>query len=63
MTLLDGKVAIVTGSGSGVGRGVCIALARAGARVVVSSRTVAKCEHRGARSIPPAEWPLQRNAT
>ena len=25
MTLLDGKVAIVTGSGSGVGRGVCIA--------------------------------------
>ena len=44
MTLLDGKVAIVTGSGSGVGRGVCIALARAGARVVVSSRTVAKCD-------------------
>ena len=42
--LLDGKVAIVTGSGSGVGRGVCIALARAGARVAVSSRTVAKCD-------------------
>ena len=44
MNLLDGKVAIVTGAGSGVGRGVAIALARAGAQVVASSRTVAKCE-------------------
>ena len=42
MSLLDGKIAIVTGAGSGVGRGVSIALARAGARVVASSRTVAK---------------------
>ena len=42
--LLDGKVAIVTGAGSGVGRGVAIALARAGARVVASSRTVSKCD-------------------
>jgi NAD(P)-dependent dehydrogenase (short-subunit alcohol dehydrogenase family) len=41
---LEGKVAVVTGAGSGVGRGVAIALARAGARVVVSSRTVSKCE-------------------
>jgi 2-hydroxycyclohexanecarboxyl-CoA dehydrogenase len=41
--LLDGKIAIVTGAGSGVGRGVSIALARNGARVVVSSRTVSKC--------------------
>jgi NAD(P)-dependent dehydrogenase (short-subunit alcohol dehydrogenase family) len=44
MKQLDGKVAIVTGAGSGVGRGVAIALARAGAQVVVSSRTVSKCE-------------------
>jgi NAD(P)-dependent dehydrogenase (short-subunit alcohol dehydrogenase family) len=43
VSLLSDKVAIVTGSGSGVGRGVCIALARAGARVAVSSRTVSKC--------------------
>ena len=44
MTLLAGKVAIVTGAGSGVGRGVAIALARNGAQVVASSRTVSKCE-------------------
>jgi len=44
MSVLDGKVAIVTGAGSGVGRGIAIALARNGASVVASSRTVAKCE-------------------
>jgi NAD(P)-dependent dehydrogenase (short-subunit alcohol dehydrogenase family) len=42
--VLDGKVAIVTGAGHGVGRGIAIALGRAGARVVVSSRTGSKCE-------------------
>ena len=36
MGLLDGKVAIVTGAGHGVGRGHALALAAAGARVVVN---------------------------
>ena len=44
MKLLEGKVAIVTGAGSGVGRGVAIVLAGAGARTVASSRTVSKVE-------------------
>jgi NAD(P)-dependent dehydrogenase (short-subunit alcohol dehydrogenase family) len=36
MGILDGKVAIVTGSGNGVGRGEAIALAHHGAKVVVN---------------------------
>lgn len=37
--LLDGKVAIVTGSGTGMGRAFAIGLAKAGAKVVVNART------------------------
>ncbi|MFO1402788.1 MAG: SDR family NAD(P)-dependent oxidoreductase [Steroidobacteraceae bacterium] len=34
--LLAGKVAVVTGAGRGVGRGIALELARAGAAVVVN---------------------------
>jgi 3-oxoacyl-[acyl-carrier protein] reductase len=36
MGSLDGKVAVVTGSGRGIGRAIAVKLARAGARVVIN---------------------------
>lgn len=41
---LSGQVAIVTGSSRGIGKATAQALAGAGARVVVSSRTAEACE-------------------
>ena len=59
MLRLDGKVAIVTGAGQGVGRGIALALATEGARVVAAGRTLDKVERvakeiaeRGGTALP-----------
>jgi 7-alpha-hydroxysteroid dehydrogenase len=36
---LDGQVAIITGAGRGVGRGIALTLAEAGATIVCSARS------------------------
>jgi gluconate 5-dehydrogenase len=45
---LTGKICIVTGAGSGIGRGIAEGLARHGATVVVAGRTRAKLEETAA---------------
>lgn len=59
MGLLDGKRALVTGAGQGVGRGIALALAREGCAVAVAGRTLSKLEDtcreikgRGGHAIP-----------
>jgi NAD(P)-dependent dehydrogenase (short-subunit alcohol dehydrogenase family) len=46
--LVEGKVAIVTGSGRGIGKATALALAEAGAEVVVLSRTAVDVEETAA---------------
>ncbi|MCP4595995.1 SDR family NAD(P)-dependent oxidoreductase [Neptuniibacter sp.] len=59
MSKLDRKIAIVTGAGQGIGKGIALALAKEGADVVVAGRTVKKCvttsneiKTYGARALP-----------
>src|SRR3989442_10974886 len=52
--LLAGKIAVVTGSGRGIGRGIVLALAREGARVVVND-VGCDVSGRGTAADPAAE--------
>lgn len=61
MSGLEGSVALVTGAGQGVGRGIALALAAKGAAVAVTGRTaskldsvVAEIEGRGGRALAVA---------
>ena len=38
MGILDGKVALITGAGQGVGRGIALAMAREGAAIAIVDR-------------------------
>ena len=53
---LDGKVALVTGSSSGIGEAVARALADAGAAVMVNSATSVEAGEKVAASLPRAAY-------
>jgi NAD(P)-dependent dehydrogenase (short-subunit alcohol dehydrogenase family) len=53
--LLEGKVALVTGAGRGVGRGIALALAQAGAHVVVNDIGASLDGRQGGDEAPAAE--------
>lgn len=44
MTTIEGKVAVVTGAGRGIGRAIAIELGRMGAKVALAARSVAELE-------------------
>lgn len=44
MTSIEGKVAVVTGAGRGIGRAIALELSRMGARVALVARTVSQLE-------------------
>ncbi|MDA1189333.1 MAG: SDR family oxidoreductase [Chloroflexi bacterium] len=53
---LEGKKALITGGGRGIGRAISLVFAEAGADVAVTSRTLAQCEETAAQVEKLGRW-------
>lgn len=62
---LEGKVAIVTGAGRGIGKAISLVLAEAGADIVAAARTVAEIEEtaREVRALGRRALPIPTDVT
>jgi len=56
MGLLAGKVALITGAGTGIGKGTALRFAREGAKVVVAARRTEKLEETCALAPENITW-------
>jgi len=56
MGLLDGKVALVTGGGTGIGRGTALRFAAEGAKVVIAARRSEKLQETAAQAPEAVSW-------